>query len=102
MQLLEFMERIKSTDTNLIAAYVKDAFSEIQELSQENLTEGYISIVNGVEDYNFPTNMVRLISLNVNDNGEDNYNDYEWRRKNLGRTFKLYKLDTEYEWDTPD
>ena len=102
MQLLELMERVRSTDTNLIIAYVKDAFQNIQELSWENVTYSYIDIINGVEDYNFPANMVSLISLNINDNANDTYNNYEWRWKNLGRTFKLYKLSTKYEWDTPD
>ncbi len=102
MQLLELMERIGTTETNLVVAYVKDAFNDIQELSRENKTEGYINIVNGVEDYNFPANMIKLIAMAVNDNGEQNYNDYEWRWVNMGRTFKLYKLNTENEWDTPD
>ena len=51
MQLLELMERVRSTDTNLIIAYVKDAFQNIQELSWENVTHSYIDIVNGVEDW---------------------------------------------------
>ena len=77
MQLLELMERVRSTDTNLIIAYVKDAFQNIQELSWENVTHSYIDIINGVEDYNFPANMVSLISLNINDNANDTYNNYE-------------------------
>ena len=81
MQLLELMERVRSTDTNLIIAYVKDAFQNIQELSWENVTYSYIDIINGVEDYNFPANMVSLISLNINDNANDTYNNYEWRWK---------------------
>lgn len=102
MRLLELMERIGSRDTKLIAAYIEDAFQEIQELSRENKQEGYISIVSGVEDYNYPAGIVQLTNIKINDNSEDSYNKYEWKLVRMGRTFKLYKKASDGDWDAPD
>jgi len=100
--VLELMERLRTTETNLIIAYIDDAFNEIQELSWENKVEGNIDIVSGVEDYNFPVDMIQLVSININDNGEVSYNDYNWLIEPMGRTFKLYVKDTDNDWITPN
>lgn len=100
--VLEIMERLRITETNLAIAYIKDAFSEIPELTWENKVEGYIDIVSGCEDYNFPEDMVSLVSVKVNDNGEDSYNDYNWLLEPMGRTFKLYIESSDGDWVTPD
>jgi len=100
--VLNLMERLRTTETGLVTAYIGDAFNEIQELSWENKVEGYINIVSGVEDYNYPADMVQLVSLTINDNGEDSYNDYNWLAEHMGRTFKLYIEDGDGDWITPN
>lgn len=102
MRVLELMERLRVNDTGFIIAYIEDAFVEIQELSRENKKEGKISIVSGVEDYHFPADMINLVRIAINDNDEQSYNDEKWRWNLMGRTFKLWMLDDNSDWEACD
>jgi len=90
MKVFEVMQRIGTTETNLTIAYIKDALREIQEITRENIVSTYIDIVNGVSDYHYPFDMVKLISLKINEDIAD-YADYF--TENYGKTFKLWKKD---------
>jgi len=99
MQVYELMQRIGTRETNLVIAYIKDAFRAIQEISRENIAYTYIDIVNGVEDYHFPTDKVKLISLKIDTDIAD-ASSYYW--EDYGRFFKLWKRDYSGELIAPD
>ena len=101
-QVLNMMERLSVKDTGFILEYIRDAFTEIQELIEENESIlQYIDIVNGVELYNFPEDMIRLTSLRINDNDELSYNKEKWQFDERGRKFVLKMKNTEGDFDTP-
>lgn len=99
MQVYELMQRIGTRDTNLVIAYIKDAFRSIEEISRENVVSTHIDIVNGVEDYQFPTDMVKLVSMKIDTNIADAA-DYYWEV--YGRFFKLWKKDYSGELVAPN
>ena len=99
MQVYELMQRIGTRDTNLVIAYIKDAFRSIEEISRENVVSTHIDIVNGVEDYQFPTDMVKLVSMKI-DTGIADAADYYWEV--YGRFFKLWKKDYSGELVAPN
>ena len=99
MQVYELMQRIGTRDTNLVIAYIKDAFRSIEEISRENVVSTHIDIVNGVEDYQFPTDMVKLVSMKI-DTGIADAADYYWEV--YGRFFKLWKKDYSGELFSPN
>lgn len=101
-QVLNMMERLGVKNTGFVLEYIRDAFTEIQELIEEyEVVTQYINIVSGVEEYNFPDDMLRLTSFEVNDNDDLSYNDEDWQFDNRGRKFILRMKDTEGNFDTP-
>jgi len=99
MKVYELMQRIGARDTNLVIAYIKDAFRSIEEISRENIASTYIDIVQGVEDYHFPSDMVKLVSLKIDVDIAD-AGDYYWEV--YGRFIKLWKKDYSGELVAPD
>ena len=99
MKVYELMQRIGARDTNLVIAYIRDAFRSIEEISSENIESTYINIVNGVKDYHFPSDKVKLLSLKINKGIADAAN-YYW--EDYGRFFKLWKKDYTGELIAPD
>jgi len=105
MQVLEVMERVNSTQTNLIINFIKNAFLELQENYYEKTKTSYISLISGISDYNLPADYVALVPGDT-DNGikiDDNVNDSgDYRWSIVGRKLRVYKINDEERLDAPD
>ncbi|MEA1999161.1 MAG: hypothetical protein U9N61_07565, partial [Euryarchaeota archaeon] len=105
MQVLEIMERVNSTQTNLIIKFIRNAFQELQEGYYEKTKTSYINLISGVSDYNLPADYVALVpggsdnGIQINDNIVDS-DDYRWTV--AGRKLRIYKINSEDELGTPD
>lgn len=105
MQVLEVMERVRSTDTNLIIRYIRNAMQMLQEEYYEKTKTSYISLISGVSDYNMPLDFVALVpggsdnGIQINKNLTD-YADYRWTV--VGRKLRVYKINEEDELGAPD
>jgi len=105
MQVLEVMERVNSTQTNLIIRFIRNAFLELQETYYEKTKTSYISLVNGVSDYNLPADYVALVpggsdnGIKIDDNVTDS-GDYRWTI--VGRKLRVYKINDEEQLGAPD
>ena len=77
----------------------------LQEDYYEKTKTSYISLINGVSDYNLPSDFVALVpggsdnGIQINDNITDS-GDYRWTIS--GRKLRLYKINEEDELDAPD
>ena len=105
MTVQHLMEICKVDNVGFAIEFIKEGLRNIQINTRENIVTTDMSIVANVEDYNFPTDMERLISVDiVSDPNETNYvldwNKYLWY--NNGRTFKLQKLDSYGLYNTPN
>jgi len=72
-QLLNFMQRVSTRETNLCIQYIKDASREVERSSDENILKTNLDIVRGQSEYDFPSDFVKLIDVNIN----KNLNDYK-------------------------
>jgi len=105
MQILEVLERVNSTQTNLVIKYIRNAFQELQESYYEKTKTSYINLISGVSDYNLPVDYVALVpggtdnGIQVNDNITDS-GDYRWTI--VGRKLRVYKINDENQLSTPD
>jgi hypothetical protein len=105
MQVLEVMERVNSTQTNLVIKYIRNAFLELQETYYEKTKTSYISLVSGISDYNLPADYVALVpggsdnGIQINDNITDSGN-YRWSI--VGRKLRVYRINDEDQLDEPN
>ena len=75
MTVLEIMERANSRDTNLVTAWIKDAFTKIQSDTEDNPTASKQDINPSdvvKRDYDLPVGMVSLINVSILDTEDDN------------------------------
>ena len=72
MKVLELMERVGSTDTNLMIAWVKDAINVLQSNYTDSLTASKQNIVKNQRDYDLPVGFVSLHSVSILDTEDDN------------------------------
>tara|TARA_R100000656_G_scaffold112256_1_gene84364 strand:+ start:1166 stop:1453 length:288 start_codon:yes stop_codon:yes gene_type:complete len=75
MTILEVMERANSRDTNLVTAWIKDAFTKIQSDTEDNPTSSKQDINPSdvvTRDYDLPIGMVSLINVSILDTEDDN------------------------------
>jgi hypothetical protein len=105
MRVQTLMELVGTNKTGFVIQHIKDGFRKIQRDNRENLEESSLSITSGVEDYNFPKNMEKILDVKIiSDPTETGYvvdwNKYMWY--DYGRTFKLQKIDTNGLYNTPD
>ena len=71
MKVLELMERVGSTDTNLMIAWVKDAINILQSNYKDSLTATKQNIVQNQRDYDLPAGFVSIHSVSVLDTEDD-------------------------------
>jgi len=77
-------------DSTLIKTYISDALREIQSSTDEDVYETLMTITSGIEQYNYPADMVRLISTRI-DIDVTNYSRYYLEP--LGRVFRIRYLN---------
>ena len=65
MKVKELMERVgaESLPTGRAVAYIKDGLEEINTISETHVTTAKIDIVANQRFYNFPFNMIKLLSI---------------------------------------
>lgn len=75
MTVLEIMERVGTTDTELVIAYLKDAYTVVQSnapkthsVKKQDITKATSGTSN---QYNIPADMVNLVSVSVLDTEDD-------------------------------
>jgi len=67
MTIEELMERIGSTQTGRIVAYVKDALNEMNSLSETHTAIARINIRKGKRFYRLPQNAVQILDVRCKD-----------------------------------
>ena len=72
MKDLEILDRVKSRDTNLVIAYIKDAINLLNSNNELFLRTKKLNIVKNTRDYNLPADLVSLKSISVLDTEDDN------------------------------
>ena len=66
------MERVDSNDTNLVIAFIKDAFHQIQSSNEINTEVNKQNIVADTRDYDLPAGLIAIKSVSVLDTEDDN------------------------------
>tara|TARA_R100000808_G_scaffold750_1_gene3589 strand:- start:2103 stop:2381 length:279 start_codon:yes stop_codon:yes gene_type:complete len=72
VKILEIMERVDSNDTNLVIAFIKDAFHQIQSSNEINTEVNKQNIVADTRDYDLPAGLIAIKSVSVLDTEDDN------------------------------
>jgi|TARA_R100001530_G_scaffold114299_1_gene81251 hypothetical protein len=85
MKVLELMERVESTDTELVVAWIKDAINILQSNYKDSLTATKQNIVKNQRDYDLPAGFVRIHSVSVLDTEDDS--KYKSIRRIAGNHF---------------
>ena len=65
------MERVGSTDTKVVLAWVKDAINVLQSNYTDSLTASKQDIVKNQRDYDLPAGFVSLHSVSILDTEDD-------------------------------
>ena len=73
MTVLEIMERANSRDTNLVIAWIKDAFHEIASTHEENIKVDKQNITKDDRTYVLPADLISLLNVSVLDTEDDQY-----------------------------
>ena len=69
MKVKEIMERVGTTQTGLVVAYIKDALDEINMAAETHVNVQRIDINENQRFYNFPNDMVKVISVRCKNHG---------------------------------
>ena len=74
MKVRELMERVGSTQTGKVIAYIKDGLEEINTISETHITTERINITLGKRFYELPKDMIKLLEIraknHLNSKGE--------------------------------
>ena len=75
MKVKELMERVGSTETGKIVAYVKDGLEEINMLTETHTRLERFDITENQRFYTLPNEMVKMIDIRVKNhlNSKDEY-----------------------------
>jgi hypothetical protein len=73
MTVQEIMERAGMKETTLAIAWIKDAIHLIQSQQNERLETSLSNIIDGIREYPFPANMIKLKSISIKDTNDDKY-----------------------------
>ena len=98
MQLLRFMEKVGSSETNFIIDLIREGFFHIQSDFPENIETSYIDIVSGTSLYDLPVDFVANDGVEISKSLPD-YESYGWTI--FGRQIKLLKQDTDGTYIAP-
>tara|TARA_X000000368_G_scaffold300641_1_gene239529 strand:- start:4626 stop:4904 length:279 start_codon:yes stop_codon:yes gene_type:complete len=72
VKILEIMERANTRDTNLVIAYIKDAFLHMQSTNEINTKVYKTNVVKNTRDYDLPAGLIAIKSISVLDTEDDN------------------------------
>ena len=67
MKVKELMELVGETRFNLVKNLMEDGMSEIQALTNENVTQYTSNLVGNQTAYNLPANLVQVKSVKIKD-----------------------------------
>ena len=67
------MERSGLDKESLTIAYIKDALHLVNSSYDENIAEWKTDITDGIREYDFPANLIKLRSVSVKDTNDDKY-----------------------------
>ena len=65
MKLKELMERIGTNETGRAIAYLKDALEELEIISEVNIKDKKIDIVQNQRFYTFPPDMIKVVDITI-------------------------------------
>ena len=73
MTMKELMERVGERRFNLVKALAKDAISEIQQITKENIDSIKTDLVKDKSRYDLPSFMIKLGGIRIKDTETDTY-----------------------------
>jgi hypothetical protein len=73
MTVQEIMERSGMKETTLAIAWMKDAFHLIQSNVKEHLNVQKSNIIDGIQKYPLPADMIAIKSISVKDTSDSKY-----------------------------
>ena len=75
MKVQELMERVGSTQTGRIIAYIKDGMEELNTISETHIDTVTIDLTEDQRFYQFPNDMVKIIDVRMKNhlNTKDEY-----------------------------
>ena len=73
MTVQEIMERAGMKETTLAIAWIKDAFHLIQSNTKEHLKTQKSNIIDGIQKYPLPADMIAIKSISVKDTNDSKY-----------------------------
>ena len=73
MTVQEIMERSGIKETTLAIAWIKDAFHLIQSNTKEHLKTQKSNIIDGIQKYPLPADMIAIKSISVKDTNDSKY-----------------------------
>tara|TARA_R100001594_G_scaffold44132_1_gene76440 strand:- start:194 stop:472 length:279 start_codon:yes stop_codon:yes gene_type:complete len=86
MTVQELMERVGSTNTGLMIAYIKDAMEEMNILAETHVTTAKIDIVKDKRLYDLPNNTIQVTSIRAKNHLNSN-DDYTPIPRMIGKVF---------------
>ena len=69
MTVKELMQRVGSTATGRVIAYIKDGLDEMNMIAETHVTTARIDIAENQRFYNFPQDMVKVIDVRCKNQG---------------------------------
>ena len=73
MTVLEIMERTGVKETNLVIAWLKDAFHQINSTQPEHVKVHKQNIIDGEREYPLPSDAITIKSVSVYDTTDSKY-----------------------------
>ena len=73
MTVQEIMERVGITNVTMAISHIKDAFHLIQSNSKEHLKTQKSNIIDGIQKYPLPADMIAVKSISVKDTNDSKY-----------------------------
>ena len=73
MTMKELMERVGERRFNLVKALAKDAITEIEQITKENIDSIKTNLVKDQSRYDLPPFMIRLGSVKIKDTATNTY-----------------------------
>jgi len=73
MMMKELMERVGEKRFNLVKAYAKDAISEVEQLTKENIDVQKGNLTKGETMYVLPPYLIKLLSVKIYDKDTKKY-----------------------------
>jgi len=69
LKVKELMERVGSSETGRILAYIKDGLEELNMVAETHVTTDRINITENQRFYDFPHDMIKVIDVRCKNQG---------------------------------